>query len=202
MFQSSSSLLQSNFYQILGDRPPADQFREAIQFEKHGDYLAIGDQGGRVVIFEKGGGKIKLQYTRKFLEDLDSAPARRPKSRYLSEFQSHEPEVDCFRNVEVTERIKKVNWCIAQNGLLLILSANNKTIKLWMIKERKAEKIEEVAPHRFLTSENVLLSHKRFMNGQETQSSSNGYHLEWIENLYREDPPSQDIDDDDYNSLE
>ncbi|KAI9087540.1 hypothetical protein K1719_030410 [Acacia pycnantha] len=187
----SSSSPQWNFYQIFGHRPIADELPEddiitAIQFEKRGDYLATGDQGGRVAIFERYDRNTEPLYRRNFLEELDSAPAQRPKFRFKSEFQSHKPEVDYFTNAVVTERIKKVSWCVAQNGLLLLLSANNKKIKLWTIKERRAEKSEQVfphEPHRFLSSENVLMSQRSIVNGQET--------------LSQEDPTFQDIDVDD-----
>ena len=36
----------------------------AIEFEKSGDYLAVGDRGGRVVIFERKSGKdVRRIYT-------------------------------------------------------------------------------------------------------------------------------------------
>ncbi|XP_028778290.1 serine/threonine protein phosphatase 2A 55 kDa regulatory subunit B alpha isoform [Neltuma alba] len=65
MPQSSSSPFHWNFYQILGHRAPADELNEddiitTIQFEKGGDYLAIGDHGGRIVIFERDDRKFNL----------------------------------------------------------------------------------------------------------------------------------------------
>ena len=79
--------------------------------------------------------------------------------RYLTEFQSHEPEFDYLKSLEIEEKINKVRWarrnvagsstendnastssssCSAgsANGRLL-LSTNDKTIKLWRVYDRR-----------------------------------------------------------------
>lgn len=79
--------------------------------------------------------------------------------RYLTEFQSHEPEFDYLKSLEIEEKINKVRWarrnvaggeaacgsgpsssssCAAgsANGRLL-LSTNDKTIKLWRVYDRR-----------------------------------------------------------------
>lgn len=64
----------------------------AIQFDKTGDYIAIGDKGGRIVIVEredkpkKGNDDKKKKKGEK--KNLDY--------RFLCEFQSHEPEFGKF----------------------------------------------------------------------------------------------------------
>ncbi|KAF7806066.1 serine/threonine protein phosphatase 2A 55 kDa regulatory subunit B beta isoform-like isoform X1 [Senna tora] len=195
-----SAPLQWTFSQILGQPTPSDHLQDddtitSIEFEKRGDYLAIGDRGGRVVIFERDdrNNTSNQQHSRKVLEQLDSAPARHPKFRFKSEFQSHEPEFDYLKSLEIEQRIKKVRWCHTQNGLLFILSANDKTIKLWKIKEHKAKKVKEVAHLPFVSSENIFLAERSFMSGQETLSSANGYHLEWTESITQSMSLSQDI---------
>lgn len=54
----ASSALHWNFSQVFGERNPADDVQpmdviSAIEFEDSGDHLAVGDQGGRLIIFEK-----------------------------------------------------------------------------------------------------------------------------------------------------
>ncbi|KAK4257052.1 hypothetical protein QN277_006694 [Acacia crassicarpa] len=195
----SSSSTQWNFYQTLrrqstrnraGEREE-DDYITAIQFEKRGHHLATGDEGGRVVIFERDDRKNVTSYHHKFLEELDSTPDQRPKFRFKTEFQSHEFETDKLSRTAISERINKVSWCIAENGFLLLLSANTKKIKLWMIKEYKSDESEQVVPlgpPRFLSSENVLLSKK-----SSEENDANGGHLEWTENLFQEDPVDDKI---------
>ncbi|XP_028778307.1 serine/threonine protein phosphatase 2A 55 kDa regulatory subunit B beta isoform-like [Neltuma alba] len=193
----SSAPLQWSFSQILGHRSPSDHHEQddiitAIEFDKRGDYVAIGDQGGRVVIFERDDQKnVDHQYSRKLLEQVDCTPSRNPKFQFKLQFQSHQPEIDYLANEKITPRIKKVKWCITQNGLLFMLSANDKIIKLWKIKECKTGKTEELVPSRFLSSEN--LSERSFLSGQDTLSSADGCRLEWMENMSCKDSLSQNI---------
>lgn len=56
-------------------------------------------------------------------------------SRYLTEFQSHEPEFDYLKSLEIEEKINQVRWCHSCNSQLL-LSTNDKTIKLWRVRRR------------------------------------------------------------------
>ena len=79
--------------------------------------------------------------------------------RYLTEFQSHEPEFDYLKSLEIEEKINKVRWARrnvagssnkdalassssraaaadSANGRLL-LSTNDKTIKLWRVYDRR-----------------------------------------------------------------
>ncbi|GFZ17446.1 protein phosphatase 2A, regulatory subunit PR55 [Actinidia rufa] len=91
----------------------------AIEFEKSGDYLAVGDRGGRVVIFERKANKDDLSehYTQDELEQLDFLDAQHPQFQYKTEFQSHEPEVKEHK----VKKVKEVNvnpFVLAENALL------------------------------------------------------------------------------------
>lgn len=55
--------------------------------------------------------------------------------RYLTEFQSHEPEFDYLKSFEIEEKINKVRWVNQPSSSRLILSTNDKTIKLWKASE-------------------------------------------------------------------
>jgi serine/threonine-protein phosphatase 2A regulatory subunit B len=53
------------------------------------------------------------------------------------EFQSHEPEFDYLKSLEIEEKINKIKWCKRQNNAHFLLSTNDKTIKLWKIYDKK-----------------------------------------------------------------
>jgi len=59
--------------------------------------------------------------------------------RYLTEFQSHEPEFDYLKSLEIEERINKVKWCRQVNGANYLLSTNDKTVKLWKVYEKSVK---------------------------------------------------------------
>lgn len=53
--------------------------------------------------------------------------------RYLTEFQSHEPEFDYLKSLEIEEKINKVRWVRSSNNTKHIIATNDKTIKLWRV---------------------------------------------------------------------
>ncbi|KAK6911952.1 WD40 repeat [Dillenia turbinata] len=114
----------------------------AIEFDKSGDHLATGDRGGRVVLFERTDAK-EHGGSRRDLERMDY-PSRHPEFRYKTEFQSHEPEFDYLKSLEIEEKINKIRWCQTANGALFLLSTNDKTIKYWKVQEKKVKKISEM----------------------------------------------------------
>ncbi|XP_057951477.1 serine/threonine protein phosphatase 2A 55 kDa regulatory subunit B beta isoform-like [Malania oleifera] len=191
------SPLDWKFSQVFGERIPGEDVQDidtisAIEFEKSGNYLAVGDQGGRVVIFERNDGKDTLDHClhRNELEQLDFTAKQHPEYLYKTEFQSHEPEFDYLRSLEIEEKINKVRWC-APNGSLFILSTNDKTIKLWKVKDRKVKIVKEIDPNPLVYSENVLLAERSFMSRQHQKSVANGYHLEWTEKISGNGPTQE-----------
>ncbi|CAK7356827.1 unnamed protein product [Dovyalis caffra] len=123
----------------------------AIEFDRSGDHLATGDRGGRVVLFERTDTKDHGG-SRRDLERMDYPISRHPEFRYKTEFQSHEPEFDYLKSLEIEEKINKIRWCQAANGALFLLSTNDKTIKYWKVgkepylevQEKKVKKISEM----------------------------------------------------------
>ncbi|KAI4893770.1 hypothetical protein NFI96_033963, partial [Prochilodus magdalenae] len=87
----------------------------AVEFSQSGEFLATGDKGGRVVIFQ-----------------------REPQGEYnvYSTFQSHEPEFDYLKSLEIEEKINKIRWLPQLNSAHFLLTTNDKTIKLWKVSER------------------------------------------------------------------
>ena len=108
------------FAQCFGDKGDIDDITEADiistdEFDPTGDYLATGDKGGRVVMFERanssnGGSKQGCEY------------------RFHTEFQSHEPEFDYLKSLEIEEKINQICWCKRQNAAHMLLSTNGTCI--------------------------------------------------------------------------
>ncbi|XP_035672045.1 serine/threonine-protein phosphatase 2A 55 kDa regulatory subunit B beta isoform-like [Branchiostoma floridae] len=95
-----------------------------VEFNQDGELLATGDKGGRVVIFKREPPETK-----------QSLP-RRGEYNVYSTFQSHEPEFDYLKSLEIEEKINKIRWLPRQNAAYSLLSTNDKTVKLWKITER------------------------------------------------------------------
>ncbi|XP_002170565.2 serine/threonine-protein phosphatase 2A 55 kDa regulatory subunit B alpha isoform isoform X2 [Hydra vulgaris] len=93
-----------------------------VEFNHDGELLATGDKGGRIVIFQK-----------------DNAPKSSPRYgeyNVYSTFQSHEPEFDYLKSLDIDEKINRIRWLKRRNRAHFLLSTNDKTVKLWKISER------------------------------------------------------------------
>ena len=91
----------------------------------------------RVVIFESSE-VTHRQQQRDNGADGDQAYAS-PKDieyRFYCEFQSHEPEFDYLKSLEIEEKINRIRWRRGKAGPLFILSTNDKTIKFWKVYEK------------------------------------------------------------------
>lgn len=136
--------LEWKFGQVFGERAAGEEVQEvdiisAIEFDKTGEHLATGDRGGRVVLFERVDSRDSR--TRRELERSDSPAQRQIDYRYSTEFQSHEPEFDYLKSLEIEEKINKIRWCHIGGGARFLLSTNDKTIKLWKVFEKKVKMV-------------------------------------------------------------
>ncbi|KAG8530836.1 uncharacterized protein KY384_004193 [Bacidia gigantensis] len=118
------------FTQCFGDKGDVEDITEAdiistVEFDHTGNYLATGDKGGRVVLFERNETKKTCEY------------------KFHTEFQSHEPEFDYLKSLEIEEKINKIKWCRRQNASHYLLSTNDKTIKLWKVFEKSLKVVAE-----------------------------------------------------------
>lgn len=118
------------FSQCFGDKSDIENITEAdvistVEFDNTGDYLATGDRGGRVVLFERNESKKGCEY------------------KFHTEFQSHDAEFDYLKSLEIEEKINKIKWCKRQNQAHFLLSTNDKTIKLWKIYEKNLKVVVE-----------------------------------------------------------
>lgn len=121
------------FQQVFGDKGLSEDANEAdiisaVEFDPSGDYLAIGDRGGRVVILERNSAKKSQKRS-----DMEF--------KVMTEFQSHEPEFDYLKSLEIEEKINQIRWCKRNNSAHLLLTTNDKTIKLWKVYEKKLKSI-------------------------------------------------------------
>ncbi|GAA5972070.1 hypothetical protein JCM8115_000813 [Rhodotorula mucilaginosa] len=128
--QVSSDDAGWRFAQCFGDKGEVEDITEAdiiscVEFDHTGDYLATGDKGGRVVLFERNENKKGCEY------------------KFYTEFQSHEPEFDYLKSLEIEEKINKIRWCKRQNAAHFLLSTNDKTIKLWKVFEKSLKVVAE-----------------------------------------------------------
>eukprot|EP01136_Pigoraptor_vietnamica_P034942 Opistho-1_new@99489 len=119
------------FAQAFGDKGNVEDITEAdiistVEFTHSGNFLATGDKGGRIVLFEHVTGKNK---------------GKTGEFRFYTEFQSHEPEFDYLKSLEIEEKINKIKWLKPQNAANFLLSTNDKTIKLWKIYEKDIKSV-------------------------------------------------------------
>jgi serine/threonine-protein phosphatase 2A regulatory subunit B len=63
--------------------------------------------------------------------------------KFHTEFQSHEPEFDYLKSLEIEEKINKIKWCRRQNASHFLLSTNDKTIKLWKVFDKSLKVVAE-----------------------------------------------------------
>lgn len=121
----------------------------SIAFEsKTGDFLAVGDKGGRIMIFEREEKRKNLSST----QDSDKKIKRKSSNdkkvnldyKFHCEFQSHEPEFDYLKSLEIEEKINKIQWVPPQNNSRFLLSTNDKTIKLWKVHEKKVKTVTQL----------------------------------------------------------
>jgi hypothetical protein len=54
---------------------------------------------------------------------------------YLSEFQAHQPDFDYLKSIEIPEKINSISWLQGAGSTHMLLSANDKQVKLWKVRE-------------------------------------------------------------------
>lgn len=122
-----------------------------MEFDPTGEFLASGDKGGRVVVFKRGEDPHDEQTDA--MEEAKSSSSSSSSSstmdggsfqprppagfHFYMEFQSHEPEFDYLKSMEIEEKINEIAWCPSSGGNLLMLTTNDKTVKLYKIHERR-----------------------------------------------------------------
>ena len=82
-----------------------------VEFNHTGELLATGDKGGRVVVFQRE-------------QESKNQVHHRGAYNAYSTFQSHEPEFDYLKSLEIEEKINKIRWLPQQNAAYFLLSTN------------------------------------------------------------------------------
>ena len=67
----------------------------------------------------------------------------------FAEFQGHDAEFDYLRSQEIEERVNDMKWVKRMSHNHLMLTANDKTIKLWRIYKKH---VSQVASHTMAPS--------------------------------------------------
>jgi serine/threonine-protein phosphatase 2A regulatory subunit B len=65
-------------------------YLSTIEFDKTGEFLSVGDNGGRLIVFKRSRQKKK---------------SRVDEYEYFTEFQAHEPSFDYLKSIEIPERV-------------------------------------------------------------------------------------------------
>eukprot|EP00285_Hemiselmis_virescens_P001614 CAMPEP_0173415650 /NCGR_PEP_ID=MMETSP1356-20130122/84977_1 /TAXON_ID=77927 ORGANISM="Hemiselmis virescens, Strain PCC157" /NCGR_SAMPLE_ID=MMETSP1356 /ASSEMBLY_ACC=CAM_ASM_000847 /LENGTH=463 /DNA_ID=CAMNT_0014377915 /DNA_START=40 /DNA_END=1431 /DNA_ORIENTATION=- len=140
--------------QTLGELPSSelvDGTISAVEFDHSGRYLATGDRAGRVRIYSKENSDSHTPVTtaNKPMSAMRSAlwgnkspnkaaeKAAGGEYGLWHEFQSHEAEFDYLKSVEIEEKINCLRWLKPINNSLMLLTTNDKTVKLWRVRERE-----------------------------------------------------------------
>lgn len=118
----------------------------AIEFDHSGDYLATGDHGGRVVLFERTMLSKSEAHEAEGMDQRSVRPSHPYEYVYLTEFQSHDPEFDYLKSLEIEEKINQVRWLKKWGSgasCHTLLTTNDKTVKLWKVYEKKVVMLDE-----------------------------------------------------------
>eukprot|EP01039_Chlorochromonas_danica_P001990 gene1990-2173_t len=111
--------LNGQDYDEAGNEGTQGDLITALEYDSSGDFLGWGDRNGRVTVLK-----------------LDSDTTSQ-KWLHYSVFQSHEPEFDFLKSLEIESKINQLKFCHPIGDNIYLLSTNDKTIKLWKIGPRK-----------------------------------------------------------------
>lgn len=127
----------------------------ALEYNMDGEYLATGDRSGRITVLR-----------------VDSNSKTEKQENWLPyfQFQSHEPEFDFLKSLEIEAKINQIKFCRPVCGNNFLLSTNDKTIKLWKIGAHKKFLAEKSAAESF--SESGILSIPRSDSSGENNIGS------------------------------
>ncbi|EDO14533.1 hypothetical protein Kpol_246p2 [Vanderwaltozyma polyspora DSM 70294] len=124
----------------------------SVEYDHTGDYLATGDKGGRVVLFERNHQSKNCEY------------------KFLTEFQSHDAEFDYLKSLEIEEKINQIKWLKPTQKSHFLLTTNDKTIKLWKIYEKNIKLVSENN-----LSEDLSSSSSSFNNNNHNHNNNNSH---------------------------
>lgn len=108
--------------------------------------------------------------------------------KFYTEFQSHEPEFDYLKSLEIEEKINKIRWCRRQNQAHFLLSTNGEFHSLYIYNYSSLLFI--LTPPTLLLPLNLLILHLPVFVSSSTQSVSPFYAwlAGWMESNCKLDP--------------
>eukprot|EP00703_Trepomonas_sp_PC1_P000966 JAP95640.1 Protein phosphatase PP2A regulatory subunit B [Trepomonas sp. PC1] len=113
-----------NFRQVFGDTCPVEQVQEpdiisSLKFSQDGMYLAAGDKGGRVIIFQR-----------------KQEPLQPVEYEFYTEFQAHTQGFDPMRSANISEKVVQIQWLPKIGDALFLLTCNERIIKVWRVQNK------------------------------------------------------------------
>jgi serine/threonine-protein phosphatase 2A regulatory subunit B len=123
-----------SFSQVFGDPFGSEDLLDgdivtAVEFDHSGDMLAVGDKAGRVWLYKRD--------TDEKIDDANAhegklePKAKRNQYHYYFQFQSHEPEFDYLKSLEIEEKINMVKFCKKKSDSTFLLSTNGEEVAFW-----------------------------------------------------------------------
>ena len=118
----------------------------ALEYDLEGMYLATGDKGGRIVVFdrveshtifthcEREGAEAK-DICKQNLDSEEEGVLIGDWKPYC-QFKSHDAEFDYLKSLEIEEKINQIKFLPQIGNNKFLLATNDKTIKLWKVGER------------------------------------------------------------------
>lgn len=124
-------------HQIIGGEGAEEATEEdlisAISFSPSGNELAIGDNLGRVIIFQR--------------ENANTSSDSEVNYQFLTELTAHFKFFDYFRSEEIEPRIVDLKWLQALGNSHLILTATEKSMNVCRIKNGKRKTFQAANHH-------------------------------------------------------
>lgn len=113
--------------QVFGEDPSSvneENVITTVEFDPTGEFLSIGYQCGQIVIFRNTSSDTY---------------------KFFTQFESHHPEFDFLTSLEIEEKINKIRWVKNKysNNTRMLLSTNDKTIKLFKMYEKRPKKFSD-----------------------------------------------------------
>jgi serine/threonine-protein phosphatase 2A regulatory subunit B len=168
-----SKLIQSIGQSRPIDLVPQGSYLTAVSFDQSGDFIATGQRNGMINVYERrpqDTGETNADQS----FDGNSSPQQETAFSYeaYTSFKSHEPEFDYLKSLEIEERINRIVWCPPTGSSRLLLSTNDKTIKLWRLNQSRNKQYASSHSHseKTRTSSSSSSSSSSKTNGRTSSS--------------------------------
>ena len=119
----------------------------SLSFDKHGKHLALGDNSGRIIVFQEA--------------DSKESSGLFPEYGYLLEWQSHLRDFDYFKSTDIQARIADIEWLETSGSAKFMLVTNDKKIRLWKLSVKKTAVSENIQFKNKLTPSTLPLPRLR-----------------------------------------